>query len=90
MNKTAELVITLQTIDKIKAFVETASKYDFDIDVISENRHYCVNAKSIMGVFSVDLSRPVFVSVPRIKYAPDIIPATDDDITVLFEKITNL
>ena len=42
----------------VKEFVNIASKCDFDIDVASNNRYY-VDAKSILGVMALDLSRPV-------------------------------
>lgn len=44
-----------------KDFVNAASKCDFDIDVASNNRYY-VDAKSILGVLGIDLSRPVTVT----------------------------
>ncbi len=46
--------------DQIQHFVYVASKCDFDIDIY--NNRYVVDAKSILGVYGLDLSRPVFVS----------------------------
>lgn len=48
------------TPDAVKSFVDVASKCDFDID-ISYNR-YVVDAKSFLGVFGLDFSRPLRVS----------------------------
>lgn len=48
------------TQDEVPQFVNVASKCDFDID-ISYNR-YIVDAKSILGVFGLDLNRPLTVS----------------------------
>lgn len=45
----------------VKDFVNAATKCDFDIDVASNNRYY-VDAKSILGVLGIDLSRPVTVT----------------------------
>ncbi len=50
-------VIFLNTINDVKTFVATVSKYDFPVDLISGR--YSVDAKSIMGIFSLDLSKPV-------------------------------
>lgn len=49
--------IMLNTINDVKAFVNTVSKYDFDVDLISGR--YAIDAKSIMGIFSLDLSKPI-------------------------------
>lgn len=47
-------------LDEVKNFVETASKCDFDID-ISYNR-FTVDAKSIVGVLGLDLSKVLTVT----------------------------
>ncbi len=49
--------ILLNTINDVKAFVNTVVKYDFDVDLISGR--YAIDAKSIMGIFSLDLSKPI-------------------------------
>ena len=49
--------ISLNSIDKVKAFVNDISKYDFDFDLVSGR--YVIDAKSIMGIFSLDLSKPI-------------------------------
>jgi len=51
--------ILLGTINDVKEFVGIVTRYDFDIDLISGR--YAVDAKSIMGIFSLDLSRPIQV-----------------------------
>lgn len=53
--------ILLRTINDVKDFVNIASKYDFEIDLSSGR--YVVDAKSIMGIFSLDLSKPINVEV---------------------------
>lgn len=50
-------IITLNTIDKVKSFVNEASAIAADIDLISGR--YVIDAKSIMGIFSLDLSKPI-------------------------------
>jgi len=48
------------TPDEVQSFVNVASKCSFDID-ISYNR-YIVDAKSFLGVYALDFSRPLQVS----------------------------
>ncbi|MBC8610998.1 HPr family phosphocarrier protein [Massiliimalia timonensis] len=49
--------ILLSTINDVKSFVNIVSKYDFDVDLTSGR--YAIDAKSIMGIFSLDLSKPI-------------------------------
>ena len=49
--------ISLNSIDKVKSFVNDVTKFDCDFDLISGR--YVIDAKSIMGIFSVDLSKAV-------------------------------
>ena len=53
--------ISLNSIDKVKAFVNDISKYDFDFDLVSGR--YVIDAKSLMGIFSLDLSKPINLNV---------------------------
>ena len=53
--------ILLSSSKDVKDFVNIVSKYDFDVDFSSGR--YVVDAKSIMGIFSLDLSKPVKVDV---------------------------
>lgn len=55
------LVIKLDTINDVKNFVNTVSKYDFDVDLVSGR--YAVDAKSIMGIFSLDLAKPIKMEI---------------------------
>ena len=49
--------IQLSTVERVKDFVTAISDFDFGVDLVSGR--YCVNGKSIMGIFSLDLSRPI-------------------------------
>ena len=49
--------VFLQAINDVKDFVNVVMRYDFDIDLVSGR--YAVDAKSIMGIFSLDLSKPI-------------------------------
>lgn len=53
--------LLLGSINDVKDFVNIVSKYDFDVDLTSGR--YVVDAKSIMGIFSLDLSQPIKVEV---------------------------
>ena len=53
--------ISLNSIDKVKSFVNDISKFDYDFDLVSGR--YVIDAKSIMGIFSLDRSSPVNVSI---------------------------
>lgn len=53
--------ILLKSINDVKDFVNIVNKYDFDVDLSSGR--YVVDAKSIMGIFSLDLSKPIKVEV---------------------------
>ena len=53
--------VQLTSVSDIKAFVDAASRLDCDVDVICGR--YLVNGKSIMGLFSIDLSEPIRVEV---------------------------
>ena len=53
--------ISLNSIDKVKAFVNDITKFDNDFDLVSGR--YVIDAKSIMGIFSLDLSRPIDLSI---------------------------
>ncbi len=53
--------IMLKTINDVKAFVNAVTKYNFDVDLISGR--YAVDAKSIMGIFSLDLSKEIEMEV---------------------------
>lgn len=49
--------IRLATINDVKNFVSKVSLCDYDVDLISGR--YAVDAKSIMGIFSLDLEKPI-------------------------------
>ena len=55
------LQISLNSIDKVKGFVNDITKFDCDFDLVSGR--YVIDAKSIMGIFSLDLSKPLTLNV---------------------------
>ncbi|MBO4326036.1 MAG: HPr family phosphocarrier protein [Clostridia bacterium] len=55
--------LLLKTIDDIKVFAAAAAGCEEELDLSSGR--YVVDAKSIMGIFSLDLSKPITLSVPE-------------------------
>ena len=53
--------ISLNSIDKVKSFVNDITKFDNDFDLVSGR--YVIDAKSIMGIFRLDLSKPIDLNV---------------------------
>ena len=53
--------ISLNSIDKVKSFVNAITQYEYDFDLISGR--YVIDAKSIMGIFSLDLSKPIDLNI---------------------------
>ena len=51
----------MKTIDKVKSFVNAITQYEYDFDLISGR--YVIDAKSIMGIFSLDLSKPIDLAI---------------------------
>lgn len=72
MNK---YTITLNTIERARRFVDDVSKFKSDIDIIS-GRYIC-DAKSIMGIFSFDISKPTDI----------VIHSDDQDELIRFEEV---
>ena len=53
--------IKLDTFDRVKKFISIVDKFENDVDIISGR--YLVDAKSVMGIFSLDLTRPLTVII---------------------------
>lgn len=53
--------ISLNSIEKVKSFVSDISKFEYDFDLVSGR--YVIDAKSIMGIFSLDLSKPIDLNI---------------------------
>ena len=67
--------VSLNTVDKVKSFVNTVNQLDSDFDLISGR--YVIDAKSIMGIFSLDLSKPIELNIHA-----------DEDVDAIVEKLT--
>lgn len=53
--------VSLNSIDRVKKFVNDINRFDSDFDLVSGR--YVIDAKSIMGIFSLDLSRPIDLTI---------------------------
>ena len=73
--------ISLNSIDKVKAFVNDITKFDYDFDLVSGR--YVIDAKSIMGIFSLDLSKPIDLNI----HAEDNVDAVLEVIKFIYDNI---
>lgn len=65
--------ISLNCIDNVKSFVNRIAKFDNDFDLVSGR--YVVNARSIMGIFSLDLSKPVNLTIHKDEQMDEVMTA---------------
>ncbi|MBR2046210.1 MAG: HPr family phosphocarrier protein [Agathobacter sp.] len=63
--------ISLNSIGKVKSFVNTITQFEYDFDLISGR--YVIDAKSIMGIFSLDLSKPIDLAIHTDENLDDIL-----------------
>lgn len=54
-------VVKLESVDRVKEFVNIVSKIDGDVDLASGR--YIIDAKSIMGIFSLNLSKSIDLNI---------------------------
>ena len=67
--------ISLNSIDKVKSFVNEITKFDYDFDLVSGR--YVIDAKSIMGIFSLDLSKPIDLNIHEEKNLETVLKVLD-------------
>ena len=65
--------ISLNSIDKVKTFVNDISQFNYDFDLVSGR--YVIDAKSIMGIFSLDLSKPIELNIHAAENADEVLEA---------------
>ena len=65
----------MNSIDKVKSFVNTLTKFDDDFDLVSGR--YVIDAKSIMGIFSLDLSKPIDLNIHASDNMDEILKALE-------------
>ena len=59
--KTVQISFNTDTLAKVKSFVNEVTKFDNEFDLVSGR--YVVDAKSIMGIFSLDLTKPITLNI---------------------------
>ncbi|MBR6955145.1 MAG: HPr family phosphocarrier protein [Clostridia bacterium] len=74
--KKYEIRMTLP--ESVKRFVNIVNKYDFDMD-LRAGRHV-VDAKSVLGIFSLDLSRVITLEIEDENIPEDQLKALLEDI----------
>ncbi|MBR3645754.1 MAG: HPr family phosphocarrier protein [Lachnospiraceae bacterium] len=67
------VTISLNSIDKVKSFVYEITKFNSDFDLVSGR--YVIDAKSIMGIFSLDLSKPIELNIHNDSEMDEILEA---------------
>ncbi len=55
------ITVSLNSIEKVKDFVNLINTFEGDFDLVSER--YVIDAKSIMGIFSLDISNPLRLDI---------------------------
>ena len=55
------VTISLRQVNQVKQFVNLVERAPYDVDVVSGR--YTVNAKSMLGIYSLDLSKPIQVLI---------------------------
>ena len=74
--KTVQISFDTDTLAKVKSFVNEVTKFDNDFDLVSGR--YVVDAKSIMGIFSLDLTKPITLNIHTDENVDKILDALRD------------
>lgn len=53
--------VSINTVEKVKSFVNDLAMFEYDFELVSDR--FVVDAKSIMGIFSLDLSKPLRLNI---------------------------
>lgn len=53
--------VSLNSIEKVKAFVNDVNRFSVEFDLVSGR--YVIDAKSMMGIFSLDISKPIDLNI---------------------------
>ena len=63
--------VSLNSIDKVKTFVNLINRFNAEFDLVSGR--YVIDAKSIMGIFSLDISKPIDLNIHNADNLDEII-----------------
>ena len=70
------MLISLNSVDKVKSFVNRVSRFEEEVDLVSGR--YVVDAKSILGIFSLDLTKPIEVDLHGITKKQELLDLLKD------------
>ena len=74
--KTVQISFDTDTLAKVKSFVNEVTKFDNEFNLVSGR--YVVDAKSIMGIFSLDLTKPITLNIHTDENVDKILDALKD------------
>ena len=74
--KTVQISFDTDTLAKVKSFVNEVTKFDNEFDLVSGR--YVVDAKSITGIFSLDLTKPITLNIHTDENVDKILDALKD------------
>ena len=70
------VTVNINSIDKVKRFVNAITSFDHDFDLICDR--YVIDAKSIMGIFSLDLSKNLTLNIQKEDNVDAVLAAIDE------------
>ena len=56
-----ELALNLHSIERVKEFTNVVNKFNSDVDIL--RGRYVIDAKSTLGIYTIDLTKPVIVRI---------------------------
>ena len=80
-----KVMVAFNTVDEVAAFVKDMSRFPEEVHIDLVSGRHIVNARSLLGILSLDLSKPVEVKVTS---NSDYVYIKDDVYKVLFAKYT--
>lgn len=80
-----KVIVAFNTVDEVAAFVKDMSRFPEEVHIDLVSGRHIVDAKSLLGILSLDLSKPVEVKVTS---NSDYVYIKDDVYKVLFAKYT--
>ena len=80
-----KVMVAFSTVDEVAAFVKDMSRFPEEVHIDLVSGRHIVDAKSLLGILSLDLSKPVEVKVTS---NSDYVYIKDDVYKVLFAKYT--
>ena len=80
-----KVMVAFNTVEEVAAFVKDMSRFPEEVHIDLVSGRHVVDAKSLLGILSLDLSKPVEVKVTS---NSDYVYIKDDVYKVLFAKYT--